>query len=94
MTSHRTPTDTAVQLQWLVDRAEISDLLIKFARSLDEKDCDAHTALYVPDGVFTATPCGSKGTRSFAISGRRRVWVHEVWHAGAPLQGVFNVGAD
>lgn len=42
------------QLQWLVDRAEISDLLIEFARSLDEKDWGAHTALYAPDGVFTA----------------------------------------
>ena len=29
-------TDSAEQLQWLVDRAQISDLLIEFARALDE----------------------------------------------------------
>ena len=46
------PSDPAAQLQWLVDRAQISDLLVEFARSLDERDWDANTALYVPDGVF------------------------------------------
>jgi hypothetical protein len=30
------PTDPAAQLQWLVDRAQISDLLVEFARTLDE----------------------------------------------------------
>ena len=93
MTSHRTPTDTAVQLQ--VDRAEISDLLIEFARSLDEKDWDAHTALYVPDGVFTAGDAlRLEGHTELRHIGSPQVWVHEVWHAGAPLQGAFNVGAD
>lgn len=47
------PTDPVAQLQWLVDRAAISDLLVEFARSLDERDWDANTALYVQDGVFT-----------------------------------------
>ncbi len=46
--------DLATQVQWLVDRATISDLLVEFARSLDEKDWDTHVALYVPDGVFMA----------------------------------------
>jgi ketosteroid isomerase-like protein len=46
------PTDSAAQLQWLVDRAQISDLLVEFARTLDERDWDAHIALYVPEGVF------------------------------------------
>lgn len=44
----------AEQVQWLVDRASISDLLVEFARSLDEKDWDTHVALYLPDGVFVA----------------------------------------
>jgi hypothetical protein len=48
------PNDPAGQLQWLVDRAQISDLLVEFARSLDEQDWDANTALYLPDGVFSA----------------------------------------
>lgn len=46
------PTDPADQLQWLVDRAAISDLLVEFARSLDARDWDANTALYLSDGVF------------------------------------------
>jgi hypothetical protein len=48
------PSDPSAQLQWLVDRAQISDLLVEFARSLDERDWDANTALYVPEGVFMA----------------------------------------
>lgn len=42
----------ADRLQWLVDRAEISDLLVEFARALDERDPDAYAALYVEDGVL------------------------------------------
>ena len=30
--------DTAAQVQWLVDRARISDVLVEFARTLDERD--------------------------------------------------------
>lgn len=52
--SERGPDDLAAQVQWLVDRASIGDLLVEFARSLDEKDWEAHVALYVPDGVFMA----------------------------------------
>jgi SnoaL-like domain len=47
------PTDPTSQLQWLVDRAQISDLLVEFARSLDERDWRANTELYVPDGVMS-----------------------------------------
>ena len=46
------PDDPAAQLRWLVDRAAISDILVEFARSLDERDFSANTALYLPDGVF------------------------------------------
>ena len=40
------------QLQWLVDRAHISDLLVEFARALDMRDWDAYAATYVEDGVL------------------------------------------
>jgi SnoaL-like domain len=40
------------QVQWLVDRASISDLLFRFARALDTKDFGAYTALYASDGVL------------------------------------------
>lgn len=48
------PSSPDEKLQWLVDRALISDLLVEFARSLDERDWAANTALYVPEGVMTA----------------------------------------
>lgn len=48
------PETAPAQLRWLVDRALISDLLVEFARSLDERDWDANSALYVADGVFSA----------------------------------------
>lgn len=44
--------DAAAQLQWLVDRARISDLLVNFARALDERDWDAYGQTYTEDGVF------------------------------------------
>ena len=40
------------QLRWLVDRAHIGDLLVEFARALDERDWDAYAATYVEDGEF------------------------------------------
>lgn len=42
----------AAKVQWLVDRAEISDLLFSFARSLDSKDAAAYAANYAEDGVL------------------------------------------
>ena len=40
------------QLQWLVDRAQISDLLHAFARALDSKDWQGYIGLYAEDGVL------------------------------------------
>ena len=40
------------QVRWLVDRALISDLLVEFARALDERDWDAYAATYTEDGVL------------------------------------------
>ena len=44
--------DAPAQLQWLVDRALISDLMLTFARALDERDWDAYAATYTEDGVL------------------------------------------
>ncbi|MEC3975481.1 nuclear transport factor 2 family protein [Amycolatopsis sp. H20-H5] len=44
--------DLAAQVVWLVDRALIADLLVEFARALDERDWDAYAATYAEDGVF------------------------------------------
>jgi ketosteroid isomerase-like protein len=50
------PTDPAAQLQWLVDRAAISDLLIDFARALDDKDWDGYAVNYADDGMLAISP--------------------------------------
>jgi ketosteroid isomerase-like protein len=39
-------------LQRLVDRAEISDLLLAFARALDTRDWDAYADTFAEDGEF------------------------------------------
>jgi hypothetical protein len=43
------------QLQWLVDRAQISDLLYSFASSLDAKDYQAYAGNFV-DGGYVELP--------------------------------------
>jgi len=50
MTIKSAPTDPAAQLQWLVDRAEITDLILEFARSVDEQDHRAYTNTFAEDG--------------------------------------------
>jgi hypothetical protein len=60
-------TDLTGQVQWLVDRAAVSDLLVEFARTLDDKDWAAHVALYLPDGVFSA------GDR-LRLEGHEQLW--------------------
>jgi len=39
-------------VQWLTDRALVGDLLMRFARALDEKDWAGYAALYAEDGVL------------------------------------------
>lgn len=65
----RAPADVAGQVQWLVDRAEIGDLMIEFARALDERDWDGYAATYAPDGVLDIAPtvqhAGTEGMAAF-----------------------------
>jgi ketosteroid isomerase-like protein len=56
MTPRRAPADPVAALQWLVDRAEIGDIMIEFARALDERDWDAYAATYAEDGVLDIAP--------------------------------------
>ena len=76
------PTDSVAQLQWLVDRAQISDLLIEFARSLDEQDWEANTQLYVPDGTFSAGPLRLEGHDQLRMTGSPRglAQYRGTWH--------------
>jgi ketosteroid isomerase-like protein len=43
---------SAEQLQWLVDRAQISDLLLSFAHSVDAHDHAQYTANFTDDAVL------------------------------------------
>jgi hypothetical protein len=81
------PSDPAAQLQWLVDRAAIGDLLVEFARTLDDKDFDANTALYLPEGTFTVegTPFRLVGHEQLATTGTPRGLARysATWHLSA-----------
>lgn len=46
------PTTDAERLQWLVDRAEIHDLLVEYARTVDDRDFQGWQDLYASDGRF------------------------------------------
>ena len=46
------PKDPAQQLQWLLDRAAISDLMIEYARSVDERDWEAFGAIWAEEATF------------------------------------------
>lgn len=39
-------------MRWLVDRAEIGELLLRFARALDSRDFDGYVALYASEGTL------------------------------------------
>jgi hypothetical protein len=45
-------TSVEQQVQWLVDRALISELLYSFARSLDTKDFASYAGNYAEDGIL------------------------------------------
>jgi SnoaL-like protein len=48
------PRTPEAQLAWLVDRAQISDLLIKYARLADTSDWESIGALFTEAGEVTA----------------------------------------
>ena len=52
------------KVNWLVDRAEISDLLVSFARALDTRDFAAYVANYAADGcIDLPQPAGGPNAR-------------------------------
>src|ERR1700730_5731279 len=58
------PNETQAQLRWLVDRAQISDVLVEYARCADAADWSGMGELFTEDGqaVFAA---GSFPGRNF-----------------------------
>jgi SnoaL-like domain len=50
------------QVQWLIDRAAISELLFRFARALDTRDFGAYVELYAQDGTLELPDPQTGGT--------------------------------
>lgn len=48
----KAPKDPAGQLQWLMDRVAISDLILSFARAIDENDGDAYADCFAEEGAI------------------------------------------
>jgi hypothetical protein len=59
-----TPANRDEQLQWLVDRTLISDVLVTYARCADRKDWAGIAALFSEDGAVES-PLGSFPGRQF-----------------------------
>jgi hypothetical protein len=55
------------QVQWLVDRALISDLLFSFARALDTRDYAAYVNNYAADGSIELPQPTSAGGGTFVM---------------------------
>ena len=51
---------TTESLTWLIDRAQVHDLLLAYARCVDTKDWDSFADLFAPEGELV-TPFGSIG---------------------------------
>lgn len=66
MTAAMRPPAPDEQLGWLVDRAQISDLLYRFARALDEKDFEGYAGLYAEDGELVLPWGGHRGRAGLA----------------------------
>ncbi|HKP07811.1 MAG TPA: nuclear transport factor 2 family protein [Microbacterium sp.] len=44
------PTEVPAQLQWLTDRAAITDLILDFARCVDDRDHERYVSNFLEDG--------------------------------------------
>ena len=75
------------QLQWLVDRAHIGDLLVEFARALDERDWDGYAATYVEDAELRigelVTLRGRDAIRAATASERGLAQYAGTWHGSS-----------
>lgn len=47
-----TPKDPQDQLQWLVDRADITDHVVRYARCIDTQDWQGWAELFTDDGIL------------------------------------------
>ena len=66
MTLPIAPGDAAKQLQWLLDRAALSDLLNEYARCVDDKDWEGFAALFTATGALEVAGVRLDGDRLIA----------------------------
>ena len=69
------PQSDADVLREVRDRAEIEDLMWRYARALDTNDAEAYAAAYTPDGQFGTGANATKGRdalRKMIADGRQR----------------------
>jgi uncharacterized protein (TIGR02246 family) len=81
MHSSPPPEDARLQLQWLVDRAQISDLLVEMARTLDDRDGAGYAALFTEDGALELGEMRLQGREALAASVAQNLAGYgAVWH--------------
>jgi len=63
----RPPSDPVAQLQWLIDRAEITNLFYAFAAAVDNKDSEAYADLFTEDGVVELPHGTTRGREAIRV---------------------------
>lgn len=61
------PSDPAARLQWLTDRAEITDHFYAFARAIDEKDSEGYANLFCVDGSVELPHGTTRGREAIRV---------------------------
>ncbi|WP_370324173.1 nuclear transport factor 2 family protein [Euzebya sp.] len=66
------PDDLAGQVRWLVDRAELQDLVAAYAMAVDDRDWDAVGEMYAEDSVFQGSLGPNRGRDAVVAYYRER----------------------
>jgi uncharacterized protein (TIGR02246 family) len=84
VTASPPPADAAAQLRWLVDRAQIADLLVEMARALDARDGAAYAALFTEDGSLRLPGARQQGQAELEAGVHGALGAYgAVWHLSA-----------
>ncbi|MBZ3900407.1 nuclear transport factor 2 family protein [Streptomyces griseiscabiei] len=89
------PADPAKQLQWLVDRAAVTELIAAYSRSLDARDWEAFHGLMTEDATFAINGHVISDGRKQFVSGAQENFgrYHATWH-NEGLAGIRVDGDD
>jgi hypothetical protein len=86
----KVPEGAAEQLQWLVDRALLHDLMVEYARCVDDRDWEGWAALFTPDARFSE-PFGSVDQSRLAEFASRALESYPMTHH---MQGNLAIEID